>query len=178
VDLPTLHPFPRRGGVHLLAEPSDQGKPIWNDVHGQLRHHAEKRSDITSAMYHRLALGEVQEVTEHLSELFENEKTPTPDWYAILTAITQAPLAHPAQKIDSQEHWLLLVENAGDRRKVPAELVAALQLHTDPLGDPSHHLCLVIARELEHLARPSRAFFFMLEKAEEFRNCWEQWHHD
>jgi len=175
---PTLHPFPRRGVVHLLAEPSGRDQPNWNDMHGQLRDHADERRDPTSAMYHRLALGEGQDLFAHVSAHYESEKIPTPEWYAVLTAITQAPLAHPAQNADSQQHWLRLVENAGDRYKVSAELVTALQLHSDPLGDPGHHLCLVIAQELERLARASRAFFFVQEKAEGFRNCWERWHHD
>lgn len=178
-DPPTLHPFPRRGVMHLLAEPPSQGEPTWDDVHKQLRAHAEDQGDPTSAMYHCLALGGVPEVAEHLSTLFASEDTVT--WYAILTAITQAPLAHPAREVDSQQHWLRLVKGIGDGPGAPAALVAlvaALQLHTDPLGDPGHHLCIVIARELESLARHSRAFFFLLEKAEEFRNCWERWHHD
>jgi hypothetical protein len=99
-------------------------------------------------------------------------------WYDIMTAITQAPLAQPAQEVDSQQHWLRLVRPVDDGLVEPAELVAALQLHTDPLGDPGHHLCILIARQLESLAPQSRAFFFILEKAEEFRNCWERWHRD
>jgi len=178
-DLATLHPFLRRGVVHLLAEPLDQSEPTWDDVHKQLRAHAEERGDMTSAMYHRLALGEVSAVAEHMSMLFASEDTVT--WYGILAAITQAPLAHPAREVDSQRHWLRLVNKVDDGPAEPAtlvELVAALQLHTDPLGDPGHHLCIVIARELEGLARHSHAFFFLLEKAEEFRNCWERWRHD
>lgn len=180
-DPPTLHPFPRRGVLHLLAAPPDQDAPTWDDVHNQLRTHAEneKQGDQTSAMYHRLALGGVTEVARHLSLLFTGEDTVA--WYATLTAITQAPLAHPARETDSQQHWLRLVRRIGNGSGEPAqmvELVAALQLHTDPLGDPDHHLCIVIARELESLAPRSNAFFFLLEQAEKFRNCWERWHHD
>ena len=148
-------------------------------MHKQLRAHAEEQGDTTSAMYHRLALGEVPEVAKHLSTLFASEDTVT--WYDVMTAITQAPLAHPAQEVDSQQHWLRLVRPVNDGLVEPAELVelvAALQLHADPLGDPGHHLCILIARQLESLARQSRAFFFLLEKAEEFRNCWERWHRD
>jgi len=178
-DPPRLQPFPRRGVVHLLAEPLGHGGATWDDVHKQLRAHAEEQGDTTSAMYHRLALGEVPEVAKHLSTLFASEDTVT--WYDVMTAITQAPLAHPAQEVDSQQHWLRLVRPVNDGLVEPAELVelvAALQLHTDPLGDPGHHLCILIARQLESLARQSRAFFFLLEKAEEFRNCWERWHRD
>lgn len=190
-DPPTLHPFPRRGVLHLLAEPPGQGEPTWDEVHNQLRAHAERRGDQTSAMYHGLALGAVAAVAAQLSALFDHHED-TMAWYAILAAITAAPLAHPAREPDSRQHWLRLVKEAGESSGTgegsgvgegsgePAtlvELVAALQLHTDPLGDPGHHLCIVVARELERLARHSRAFFFLLEKAEEFRTCWERWHH-
>ncbi|MGQ0779356.1 MAG: hypothetical protein ACT4NY_33905 [Pseudonocardiales bacterium] len=179
-DPPTLHPFPRRGVVYLLAEPPGQDEPTWDDVHNQLRTYAEKRGDQTSAMYHRLALGGVAEVARHLSRLFASRDTAqdTATWYDTLTAITRAPLAHPAREADSQQHWLRLVRKIDDSAGELVELVAALQLHTDPLGDPGHHLCIVIARELERLASDSGAFFLLLEKAEEFRNCWERWHRD
>ncbi|MGQ0774517.1 MAG: hypothetical protein ACT4NY_08890 [Pseudonocardiales bacterium] len=176
---PTLHPFPRRGVLHLLAEPSGPEEPTWDDVHNQLRTHAEKQGDQTSAMYHRLALGDVAAVAKHLSILFASEDAAK--WYATLTAITQAPLAHPAREADSRQHLLRLVQKVDDGLEKPAalvELVAALQLHTDPLGDPGHHLCIVIAEKLEHIALHSKEFFYLLEQAEEFRRCWERWYRD
>ncbi|MGH3943370.1 MAG: hypothetical protein ACRDTG_33060 [Pseudonocardiaceae bacterium] len=187
-DPPTLHPFPRRAVVHLLAKPPGQNEPTWDEVHHQLRTHAEQREkrneqeerqDQTSAMYHRLALGGISAAAKHLSALLASEDTRT--WYDALTAITRAPLAQPGQEANSQQHWERLVKKVDDGLGEPAELVklvAALQLHIDPLGDPGHHLCIVIAHELESLARRSSAFFFLLEKAEEFRDCWKQWHQD
>jgi hypothetical protein len=179
---PTLHPFPRRAVLHLLAQPSGEEGLTWDDVHKQLRYHAEQRGDTTSEMYHHLALGhlalgEVRKVAEHLSTLLEEVKDSedAEKWYATLTAITQAPLAHPARRANAEEHFQLLLENAGGEATVPARLVAALQIHADPLGDPGHHLCLTIAQELEKI-KVSDAFFFMPEKIMEFRDCWQQWH--
>lgn len=179
-DPPVLHPFPRRGVLHLLAEPQAPGDLTWAEVHRKLQAHAERWGDRIGAMYHRLALGGVTEVAEHLCTLFD-ESADTEAWYDILTAITAAPLARPEREADPQQHWLRLAKRTGDSSGEPArlvELVAALQLHTDPLGDPGHHLCIVIARELERLARQSRAFFFLLEKAEDFHVCWQRWHQD
>lgn len=122
-DSPTLRPFPRRGVMHLLAQSCGRHEPTWDEVHNQLRTHAEDRGDPISAMYHCLALGRVAAVAEYLSSLLTSEDTGA--WYAALTAVTQAPLAHPAQEADSRQHWLRLVK-----------------------------------------------------KVEEFRNCWERWHHD
>jgi hypothetical protein len=181
---PTFHPFPRRAALHLLAQPSGQEGLTWDDVHTQLRYNAGQQGDVASEMYHHLALDhlalvEVREVTKYLNVLFEEVQEPkdAQKWYDTLTAITQAPLAHPTQGPNAEEHLRLLLKNVGEESAVPAKLVAALQIHADPLGDPSHHLCLTIAQELEEI-KTSDAFFFMPEKIEKFRDCWRQWHDD
>lgn len=171
---PTLHPFPRRAVIHLLTAPPRPGDPTWDDVHRRMQVRAGERGDTTSAMYHFLARGETLTVAEYLSELFMTEDTQR--WFQILQAITEAPLAHPASGKNSEEHWQLLLGDADDRLVVRKALVSALQLHNDPLGDPCHALCPVIAQELEELARdPRRGALTLYTEARKFRRCSSQW---
>ncbi len=171
---PILHPFPRRAIMHLLAVPAMPGDPTWNDVHRRMQVRAEERGDTASAMYHCLARGEIVTVAEYLSELFMTVGAQR--WFDTLRIITEAPLAHPARGSSSEEHWRLLVGDADDRLVVKESLVAALQLHNDPLGDPCHSLCPAIAQELEELARdPLRGALKLYAQAREFRDCSSQW---
>ena len=167
---PILHPFPRRAVMHLLAVPAMPGDPTWSDVHQRMQVRAEKRGDTASAMYHCLARGEILTVAEYLSELFMTVGTQR--WFDITQVITEAPLAQPARGSGPEEHWQLLVGDADDSLVVKKRLVAALQLHNDPLGDPCHSLCPVIAQELEELARdPLRGALNLYKQAKKFRGC-------
>jgi hypothetical protein len=59
---------------------------------------------------------------------------------------------------------------------VRARLVAALQLHTDPLGDPQHQLCAVVADELAELSRGARrGAAYLVNRAAEFNECSNRW---
>lgn len=168
---PVLHPFVRRAVLHRLANPPDPDEPAWEDVHERLHRLAEERNDTTSSMYHKMAVGQVGDVAKALSELFSVRAAP--EWFATLIAVTQAPLKNPAFQKNPERHCQWLADEAGDRHPVSARLVAALQLHTDPLGDPNHDLCGIVAHELETLAdnAPEGSFAFLLKQANVFRRC-------
>ncbi len=168
---PALHPFARRVLQHQLANSRDSNAPTWHGVHGRLHRLAEEQGDTTSAMYHALAMGRAGEVAETLSELFTRQRTPV--WFDTLLAVTQALLQNPARGESAESHCQRLEEEAGEERLVSARLVAALQLHSDPLGDPSHDMCKVIAPKLEALAdhAPEGGVVFLLTQAEKFRLC-------
>ncbi|MGH3928789.1 MAG: hypothetical protein ACRDTF_02280, partial [Pseudonocardiaceae bacterium] len=171
VGPPILHPLARRVLLHQLAKP---GGPGWQDVHERLRQRAEEHGDSTSALYHALAASRVSEVAQTLSELFSQPDTE--QWFDTLLTVTQAPLENPARQENSESHCRWLADKAGGPHLVSARLVAALQLHADPLADPNRDLRAVIAHELETLANdaPEGGLVFLLRKAEEFRHLPEE----
>lgn len=171
VGPPTLHPLARRVLLHQLAKP---GGPGWQEVHERLRWRAESHGDTTSALYHGLAAGRVGEVAQTLSELFRQPDTA--QWYDALLTVTQAPLENPARQQNSESHCQGLADGAGGPHLVSARLVAALQLHADPLADPNRDLCGVVAHELKDLANhaPEGGLVFLLRKAEQFRRLSEE----
>ncbi|MGH3915448.1 MAG: hypothetical protein ACRDTC_18875 [Pseudonocardiaceae bacterium] len=168
---PALHPLARRVLLHQLAKP---GGPGWQEVHERLRQRAESHGDRTSALYHELAAGRVGEVAQALSELFSQPDTA--QWFDTLLTVTGAPLENPARQQDSESHCQWLTARAGAPSLVSARLIAALQLHADPLADPNRDLCRVVAHELEALANhaPEGGLVFLLKKAEEFRRRTEE----
>lgn len=168
---PALHPFARRVLLHQLANSRGPGEPTWNEVHGRLHQLAVDMNDTTSTMYHALAMGRVAEVAQELSRLF-SQPDPT-EWFGTLLAVTQAPLENPAREQNAERHCQRLADQAGPGHVVSARLVSALQLHSDPLADPTRDLCGVIAHELEALAdhAPEGGLVFLLKQAENFRSC-------
>lgn len=173
---PRLHPFVRRAGLYQLARRTERDGPTWNAVHDRLRRAATEEGDSTAALYHDLALGRAAEVAQNLSALFADLRDARA-WFEVLRAVTMAPLAKPDEHPDSQAHCKALTGHAGESSIVRPRLVAAMQIHTDPLGDPDHELCQVIQRDLAALAeRVPYGFFYLLEKAAEFSRCWERWH--
>lgn len=165
---PTLHPLARRALLRQLAKP---GEPGWNEVHGRLGQLAESHGDTTSAMYHALAEGRVGEVARTLSRQFSDLYTA--QWFTTLLAVTQAPVQNPARKENSESHCTSLADAAGAGHLVSGRLISALQLHADPLADPNHDLCQVVAHELEALAdhAPEGGLVFLLRQAARFRGC-------
>lgn len=169
---PTLHPFVRRALLHQLANLRDPDGPTWNKVHDQLHQLAVTNNDRTSEMYHALAAGRVSTVAEMLSQLFCQQSTEA--WYEnILLAVAKAPLKDSARYENSESHCRHLADEASEGHVVSARLVAALQLHSDPLGDPDNDLCRIIVHELEALANhgPEGGMVFLLKKSDEYRRC-------
>jgi len=174
---PTLHPLARRAMAHRLARPGGVGTVVWAVAHAQLQRAAVARGDLTATRYHQLALGQVADVARELSGEFD--PAAPAEWFAQLAAIAEAPLPCPENGKGAVGHFADL-GGLDDHPEwvVTTRLIVALQLHTDPLGDPTHQMCQTVAAELRHLARHATAgAVFLLERAGEYEACWERWHH-
>lgn len=174
---PLLHPFARRAIAHRLARPGgiESVDLRWDHAHELLRNTAAANGEEMAALYHELALGNVQQVASRLTEEFDPVRPNR--WYELLTKIAAAPLAHPDRGEHARAHFGELCMDSEPEPLVSRRLVAALQLHTDPLGDPHHEMCGVIASELDELARHAAdGAPFLLEKSKKFHQCWNRWH--
>ncbi|MDQ3885792.1 MAG: hypothetical protein M3308_01945, partial [Actinomycetota bacterium] len=174
---PTLHPLARRAIAHRLARPGGIGNVVWAFAHNQLRLAAIELDDLTTARYHQLALGQVADVAHELS--IEFDPANPGEWFAQLVAIAEAPLAHPQTGMDSVDHFAKLTgsDDYSELVTTTTRLVAALQLHTDPLGDPTHQLCQIVAEELRRLAHHAAGgMVFLLGRADEYVACGNRWH--
>jgi hypothetical protein len=166
-DPPRLHPFARRAIAHRLGRGSIAGLG-WDTAHALLRDAAAARGDKPAELYHDLALSRIGHVAAGLSALFEPEDPRS--WYDLLLQVTRAPLARFG-------HADTPNADSAKGTAVSGQLVAALQLHTDPLGDPIHDMCGVVTDELGELSRKAgtgRAF--LLAKSQDFADCWGHWH--
>lgn len=175
---PRLHPFARRSIAHRLARPGGISSPPvdlrWDQAHELLRDAAVARGDELAALYHRLALGRVHEVAARLSALFD-PVDPRP-WYELLLSVASAPLAAPAGEASARAHFGKLIAASEPDPLVSRRLVAALQLHSDPLGDPRHEMCGVIRNQLNGLARHAAdGAPFLIERGAKFGECKERW---
>jgi hypothetical protein len=182
-----LHPFARRAIAERLGQPG--GLPelelTWDAAHRLLRDAAladqgspdegiAERAVLTE-LYHRLAMGEYQRVATRLTERFDPVEPR--GWYQLLLGVTSAPLARPGLGQDAAAYFGELCDDTTPEPLVTRRLVIALALHTDPLGDPSHDMCRVVATELSSLSRHARAGTpFLLEMSEQYDKCWRNWH--
>jgi hypothetical protein len=169
---PRLHPFVRRAIAHRLARPGgiERLEMNWNHAHELLRNTADP-DDLETRLYHDLALANVQRVADQLAEKFDLLH-PRP-WYELLTKVTAAPLAHPDRGANPSAHFAQLCADGQPTRR----LIAALQLHADPLGDPHHDTCLIVAGELGQLAQQTdRGAAFLHAESRNFIRCWNSWH--
>jgi hypothetical protein len=170
-----MHPLARRALAHRLGRGRVAGL-TWTGWHEMLRDQATDPLT-TATLYHRLALGEVRAVATELSATLA--ESPPGEWCRQLFDVTRAPVqATGVQYADAREHRDALVRDGGGtgHTRVPPALVAALQLHTDPLGDPYHELCADIADELDKLAnerapRPKS----INDLATQFSDCSTSW---
>jgi hypothetical protein len=182
VGPPRMHPFARRALAHLLGR-RDVAALSWRSWHEQLQAEAlADPADVTTALYHQLAMGEVRAVADALSTMFTPDRVE--EWYEReVLEVVAAPVARPAGAATAAERREQLVrEGGGDARTlVRPRLVAALQLHSDPLGDPLHELCDVIAAELTQLALTDEvgpATAHLVARAGDFRACAQRWRGD
>jgi hypothetical protein len=170
---PTLHPLARRAIAHRLGRPVGWHNLVWRTVHERLSNTAG--ADRVTRLYHDLAAGHVQRVAAALDHTLDELRMP--EWFAELEEITRAPVRDPAGGIDAQANCELLAggRNHAESRVSPS-LLAAMQLHADPLGDPNHQLCGRIAFELGNLANHAVGDTeFVLRRSEKFRTCSQQW---
>lgn len=171
-----LHPFLRRVLLHELARRGEHDPDRWEVVHGRLRDYYQGEGrDLTRAMYHTLAAGDLAPVVAHLHQRFaELDKR---RWLDELHAITAAPrLAGPATQ-DARKQATELDGN-GDAL---AQLVARLWISKDPLGDPDRTLDVRIEAHLKELAKlPSPEADVLYDEAQRYqkrgqRECWARW---
>lgn len=174
-----LHPFLRRVLLHELAK-----LDRWEAVHGRLRSHYQHEGDDRAlAAYHALALGDLASVVAHLSERFK--AAGAVEWLRELHAVTAAPRRPgPAEQTPEEQAWELATSMDADSegmQVVITELVPAMWISKDPLGDPDRMLDVFIIRGLHRLAdlAGSQAGVF-LNEAQRYqrrgqRECWARW---
>lgn len=179
---PALHPFLRRALLHALALRDRHDQHGWQAVHSQLRRHYRKRSNVARELHHALALGELAPAVRYLSQGFaEADKA---DWLRDLYIIASAPRRDKPNALLPHEQVERLAAAAVAEITEPApagnadadvlaDLVAAVQLSIDPLGDPDRQgrkLDVRIADDLGRLAPPGlRDRHMLLGEAERYR---------
>ena len=171
---PALHPLARRAIAHRLGRHTGWLNLVWTNVHDRLGA-AAGDDDRVTRLYHDLAAGRVGHVARALDHALD--ELDMPRWFDALRQVTSAPVRDPAAGHSAEANCVLLAGDRGttESRGTPT-LVAALQLHTDPLGDPRHQLCTVIARELRDLSgRVDHDAVFVLRRSAEFGDCSTRW---
>ncbi len=177
MDPPRLHPFARRAIAHRLGRPGGIAALDlrWDQAHEVLRNAAAENGDDLALLYHELALGRFSEVAQRLSDMFDSMGPER--WYELLLQVTAAPLARPYDWHDAGTHLDKLSEGPAPEPKVTRKLLAALLLHSDPLGDPHHDMCGIVAAELGELRRHGgQREPFLVAQGQRFRQCWSRWH--
>ncbi|HEX8870246.1 MAG TPA: hypothetical protein VF821_31575, partial [Lentzea sp.] len=146
-----LNPWLRRVLLHLLAARPEDHRASWTKVHTLCRTRQEKHGSQVEALYHRLALEDVESVVAHLSGPLDADDVLFDDkagrrWLRDLDAITAAPNRLPAD-LDPRDQVEQLIETVHHAKNARAlsRLVAALWLYGDPLADPSRTLRQTIA---------------------------------
>ncbi|WP_330277816.1 hypothetical protein OG205_20380 [Lentzea sp. NBC_00516] len=153
-----LNPWLRRVLLHQLAARPADHRASWNRVHTQCRVRHEKHDSQVDALYHGLALGDIEAVVAHLSgpldadEVLFDEDAGR-EWLQDLDAITAAPnrLTADADPRDQVEQLIGTARHAKNSRAL-SRLVAAQWLYGDPLADPLRTLRQTIATALDHIA--------------------------
>ncbi|MDA3647129.1 hypothetical protein LZ318_13290 [Saccharopolyspora indica] len=171
---PVIHPLLRRAVAHLVGARAFR-HVVWETWHTQVAV-AMQKSDPVTSLYHKLAAGKVADVVDAL-EAWLGEGTPgAKDWLNRLEEITRAPLARVTTAQPVVEHHHELVSSAGAVvEPVLARLVLAMQLHNDPLGDPRHSMCAVIAHGLAALGDKYGPAGTFHDHATIYQDCHTRW---
>jgi hypothetical protein len=147
---PALDPWLRRLVLHELAKHlEDPGN--WWATHTRHRNFHSAKGNRIRALYHGLAIGEIQAVIDHLAgrlgELKSEEDARL--WIGQLNTITSAPnrLTVDRTPADQVEQLVSGLDNV-----TLARLVVAKWLLSDPLADPEESLRASVRRGLERLA--------------------------
>jgi hypothetical protein len=170
-----LRPVLRRLLLRRLAARPADDTANWAAVHGHLRTLARAAGDESAALYHALALGEVEQVTRRLAERLEIMEAE--EWLRLLETVTAAPndLPHPAA---SQIGGLVRWAQPRDLPTGPtARLVAAMWIDADPLSDRERSaLRREIGASLDQIAPFSREGIGVLrEYADKIRDEEQDW---
>lgn len=133
---PVLHPVLRRLLLRRLAVRPDSDSASWAAVHGWLRDRALAAGDQVGALYHALALGEVEHVSRRLATALPERGAAA--WLDLLEAVTAAPNALPPGELTAgrAEALAAWAKPHGEPLAPIARLTTARWLSTDPLSDP------------------------------------------
>jgi Cdc6-like AAA superfamily ATPase len=124
-----VHPLLRRLLLNRLAQRPDHDPDNWTSVFERLRERCIEHEDLTGELYHSLALGELETVTQRLAEQFQ--RVDIASWLGLLDAVTAAP-----NRLHLNEYRDFMAVWSGPRNGVMrtlANLVPALWLVQDPL---------------------------------------------
>jgi hypothetical protein len=149
-DRPALDPWLRRLVLHKLAKHTEDPGG-WRATHTRHRNFHSARGDHIRALYHGLAIGEIQPVIDYLAgRLGElNSEEDTRLWVDQLNTITSAPNQLTVVRTPSDQVEQLV---SGMDNVTLARLVVARWLLSDPLADPEESLRASVRRGLERLA--------------------------
>ncbi len=130
-----LHPALRRLLLRRLAARPGKAKANWTVVNAWLRANALAADDETGALYHALALGEVEHVGRRLAEAVET--TGAESWLRLLEAVCAAPNnLDPRRKTVDEVGALTKWADPRDLPTAPAgRAAAAMWIDADPLSD-------------------------------------------
>nr|WSZ94983.1 hypothetical protein OH820_04335 [Streptomyces sp. NBC_00857] len=168
---PTLHPWLRRMLLWRLARRPDD----WDTVHELLAEHFGSGGRTVQEMYHRLAWGQIEEVTGYLVGRFP--AVPAAQWINEFNAITAAP-----NRLPTTGGPLELLAGLGPVEpgeavttgSVIRELIITRWVWSDPLADPGMRLNNLLADGFNQLSRLRRNDVVALfNEAERYRH----WRH-
>ncbi|MFI9585307.1 hypothetical protein ACIHCQ_26415 [Streptomyces sp. NPDC052236] len=168
---PTLHPWLRRLLLWELArEPGD-----WDTANELLADHFRAERHPVQEMYHQLALGRIDEVTDQL--LLRFPSVPADQWISEFNTVTSAPNRLPARG-GPLELLAGLAPPQPDRTVDTASvirgLVTARWVWSDPLADPGMRLNDMVADGFTQLSQLRRNDIVALfNEAERYRH----WRH-
>ncbi|MFE9258105.1 hypothetical protein [Streptomyces sp. NPDC006879] len=150
---PVLHPWLRRLLLWQLAKSAQD----WDQAHGLLAEHYRMQGLPVQQMYHRLALGQTEEVARHLTDRFL--VVPASQWITEFNTITAAPNCFPAEYGPLDLLASLVPRRPAqtvDTASVIHSLVTARWVWSDPLADPAMRLNDMIADGFAQLSRLRR----------------------
>ncbi|MFD9892020.1 hypothetical protein ACFWY9_21980 [Amycolatopsis sp. NPDC059027] len=149
----------RRVLLHRLAARPEDSPIGWNAVHTRCRDYYAHRGRATDAVYHELALGNVNAAVTHLAGPFKSLDVPFDQdvaerWLADLDLITAAPnrLATDVDPLAQVEELIGEAGTVGPFGLALPRLIGSLWLAGDALGDPANALQGRIAGSYSQLA--------------------------
>jgi hypothetical protein len=153
---PISHTLLRRLLLWDLARRPESDPDNWTTVHRRLRAHYRTPEGAIRALYHTLALGELDQVAERFDKDFGEEHIG--QWLTDLNFVTRAPNRLHTQPVSASppleqvSSLTLQAARGNERGKVIARLVTAMWILADPLTTPRRELRSLICRELLYLA--------------------------
>ncbi|NUT49905.1 MAG: hypothetical protein HOV94_21735 [Saccharothrix sp.] len=151
-----LPPWLRHVLLHRLADRPDDHRDSWHEVHSRHRRHHLENGRPVDALYHGLALGDIDAVVRHLDGMLSAPLDRAAGWAWIdaFEAITSAPNRLPKDQEPREQVEDLIADR--DVGGALPRLVVARWLQQDPTGDPAEDLRPTIAASVELIAGQAR----------------------